>query len=41
MYVPSYGICLSLSDLALLTLIVSRSIHVATSGVISFFFMAE
>ena len=34
--VISYGICLSLSDLT--SPIISRSIHVAADGIISFFF---
>ena len=33
----SYGICLSLSDLTSLGVIISRSIHVAANGIISFF----
>ena len=39
--VISYHICLSLSGLASVSMIISRSIHVAAHGVISFFFMAE
>ena len=35
-YVISYGICLSLSVIAL-SMIMSRSIHVATNGIILFF----
>ena len=34
----SYSICLSLSDLTSLSMIISRSIHVATDGFISLFF---
>ena len=33
-YVISHGICLSLSDL--LNMIIWRSIHVATNGIVSF-----
>ena len=32
-----YGICRSLSDLNLLSMIISRSIHIATNGLCSFF----
>ena len=39
--VISYHICLSLSGLASVSMIISRSNHVAAHGVISFFFMAE
>ena len=34
----SYDICLSLSGLTLLSMTISRSIHIAASGIISFFF---
>ena len=37
----SYDICLSVSDSTLLSLIISRSIRVATNGIISLFFMAN
>ena len=37
-YVISYDICLSLT---LLSMIISRSIHIAVNVIISFFFMAE
>ena len=36
-----YDISLSLCDLTSLTMIISRSIHVAANGIISFFFMAS
>ena len=35
----SYDICLSLSDF--LSMIISRSNHVAANGIIAFFFMAN
>ena len=34
----SYDICVCLNDVIML---ISRSIHVAANGIISFFFMAE
>ena len=37
----SYYIYLSLYDLTLLSMIISKSIHVTANGIISFFFMAE